>query len=123
MLEQTLQIYQTQRGDIKLGEIYTSGLEMYTLGINDSAMNIRPTPIGGAGSGFTPGLSKEKYCFGIKRERLVDEETIARIVEQLRQPETDSTHGHHINYEEIVPGLKKLGKLTNLHIPLDTDKD
>ena len=122
MLEPILEIYQPQKERRVLGEFSTSGLEMYTMGINDKPLMPKFSPIGGLGSGFGVLKDAEGKSYGIGREReySLSEEEIARMFERIRKPETDPTHGNHVNYEEIVPGVKK--PLVNIHIPLGDKK-
>lgn len=86
-------------------EIYTSGLtHMYTGPMRPFDPTIGP--IGGPGS---PGgvLHKPDYLNG--------------GTERFRQPEWDHLHDNHMNYETLIPGVKK--PITNIHIPMDDDKD
>ena len=59
-------------------------------------------PIGGPGS---PGgiLHRPDYLEG--------------GLERYRQPEWDPVHGNHMNYETLIPGIKK--PIINIHIPMD----
>ena len=38
-------------------------------------------------------------------------------IERYRRPEWDPKNGNHMNYETLIPGIKK--PIINIHIPLD----
>jgi hypothetical protein len=60
------------------------------------------TPIGGLGS---PGgvLHEPAYLEG--------------GLERYRYPEWDPVHGHHLNYETLIPGIRR--PILNIHIPME----
>ena len=142
MLEQVLRMYEVESWIV--GEIYTSGLEMYTgMGGVPKPMRAPSAPSGfGSGIGkdtepFKPiesfrgfGRSEEPSGFSLLGDNSGQTYGIGRmssivegVLESIRQPETKDPYGLHINYEERIPGLQRLGKLTNIHIPLLDDKE
>lgn len=85
-------------------DTYTSGTTQLYSFDPPKPLGPLPTigPIGGPGS---PGgiLQKPDYLEG--------------GLERYRQPEWDPKNGNHMNYETLIPGIKK--PIINIHIPMD----
>ncbi|OGJ21218.1 hypothetical protein A3K73_06245 [Candidatus Pacearchaeota archaeon RBG_13_36_9] len=108
-LEQTLQMYKPMQMSDARPRIYiVQDLE---------SLSAAALYSGDSSSGFVPASSLN---LGPGLARKMPE--AGNMIERIRAPGAgDSEDADHINYEYLVPGVKK--PLANIHIQLDTDKD